>query len=156
MSVPSATVSASPPIAAATLIVLREGASETEVLMLRRQHALNAFGGLWVFPGGKIEAADRTYAAWLAALTDTLPATDLFTSVPGGAPDMGSHASRVAAIRETFEETGLLYVSVADPPFGPRYQRHREDWRIAVARDAHAFEALLEAEKAKPDLRALH
>jgi 8-oxo-dGTP pyrophosphatase MutT (NUDIX family) len=45
-------------ILAASLIVLRDGTDGLEVLMLRRPPGGN-FGGFWVFPGGKVDAADR-------------------------------------------------------------------------------------------------
>ena len=43
---------------AATVIVLREGATGPEVLMIERPDR-GSFAGAWVFPGGKVEPADR-------------------------------------------------------------------------------------------------
>lgn len=74
-------------IPAATVILLREAASGRgiETLMLRRNSKLAFVGGMWVFPGGRIDEADRT----------SLPATD----------ELG--AARCAAVRESREEAGL-------------------------------------------------
>lgn len=72
----------SPLIPAATVILLRDGASGPEVLMLRRNKSLKAFGGVWVFPGGRVDAADA-------------PGADEITR------------ARATAVRETSEETGL-------------------------------------------------
>jgi 8-oxo-dGTP pyrophosphatase MutT (NUDIX family) len=77
--------------------VLREGEGDLEVLMLRRV-ARGFFGGLWVFPGGKVEDIDRSDLA-RAAVT-----------IPEGADDL---PWRAAALRETIEEVG---VAITDPP----------------------------------------
>jgi len=71
-----------PLIPAATVLLLREQNGRLEVLMLRRNRALKAFGGAWVFPGGRVDDVD----------------------VPEGDELMRAKA---AAIRETQEETGL-------------------------------------------------
>ncbi len=69
-------------IPAATVMLLREHENQSQVLMLHRASQIS-FGGMWVFPGGKIDAADYT----------------------GGLND--NDAARVAAARETEEETGI-------------------------------------------------
>ncbi|NYZ17778.1 NUDIX domain-containing protein [Azospirillum sp. RWY-5-1] len=79
------------PRPAATVILLRDGADGPEVYVIRRHDALAFAGGATVFPGGRIDPADGD-PAW----------ADL---CPGTGDD---HASRIAAIRETFEECGLL------------------------------------------------
>ena len=48
----------SPAIPAATVVVLRDGPGGLESLMLRKNSRL-AFGGMWVFPGGRIDDADH-------------------------------------------------------------------------------------------------
>ena len=80
---------------AATLLLLRDGAAELEVLMVTR-HAATAFaGGAAVFPGGRLDAEDR--APQLLRHCRAVPGVD--------AEQM---ALRICAIRETFEEAGLL------------------------------------------------
>ena len=69
---------------AATVVLLREHAGRLETLLLRRNAAVQFAGGLWVFPGGAIDAADFA----------------------GAANDIMAAAKR-AAIREAREETGL-------------------------------------------------
>jgi 8-oxo-dGTP pyrophosphatase MutT (NUDIX family) len=84
-------------IPAATVIVLRDGAEGIEVLMLRRDRDLSFAGGMWVFPGGRIDPED-------------LEAVDL-DEVPAGDPDPLQRrlelAARIAAVREAQEEAGL-------------------------------------------------
>jgi 8-oxo-dGTP pyrophosphatase MutT (NUDIX family) len=48
---------AEPAIPAATVLLLREHQNQNQVLMLHKTSKI-AFGGMWVFPGGKIDAAD--------------------------------------------------------------------------------------------------
>ena len=73
-----------PLLAAATVVVLRDAEPGPEILMLQRSSA-HVFGGMWVFPGGKVEPED------LAAVDGD---------------EVG--AARVAAVRECQEEAGLV------------------------------------------------
>ena len=75
---------------AATILLLRDGAKGLEVFMVVRHHAIDFAAGALVFPGGRVEDSDHALAARL------------------GATDVGATAFRLAAIRETFEECGVL------------------------------------------------
>ena len=75
-----------PAIPAATLIVVRETSALPELLMVERAAGMAFAGGALVFPGGRIDEGDQM----LAANAD----------VPDG-------AARIAAIRETIEETAI-------------------------------------------------
>ncbi len=79
-------------IAAATVIVFRNAGdgNPPELLMVTRSRRMTFAGGAAVFPGGRVDPADYDLAA------------NLDTMLP---PDEAAH--RVAAIRETLEETGL-------------------------------------------------
>ena len=146
-----------PATAAATVVVLRDGAHGPEVLLQRRLPTLPDFGGLWAFPGGKVEPADRAYAAWLLSQAPPAVAEDLFAPLGEvGVLESAPAGARLAAIREAFEETGLLYAEGWTALSVERFQRHREDWRVAIARDATAFEALMSAEGLRPATHALH
>ncbi|MFT4873314.1 NUDIX hydrolase [Congregibacter sp.] len=70
--------------AASTVVLLRDGEVDLEVLMVRRNRALAFAGGFWVFPGGAVDDADRAQA--------------------GDDPD---EAARYAAAREAEEEAGV-------------------------------------------------
>ena len=96
-----------PAIPAATVVLLRDGVDGLETLMLHRTSKV-AFGGMWVFPGGKVEADDRH----------------------GDDPDdpEAEAAARRAASRESVEECGLLvephelvpFSHWTPPPITPR------------------------------------
>src|ERR1700689_632897 len=99
-------MSASPviPRPAATLIPVRDAAHGIEVFMLRRSERANFAPGAYVFPGGRIDAADG--AAEGAALCTGRD--DAGASRELGIAD-GGLAFRIGAIRECFEEAGLLF-----------------------------------------------
>jgi 8-oxo-dGTP pyrophosphatase MutT (NUDIX family) len=84
-------------IPAATVVVVRDADAGVEVLMLRRDRDLSFAGGMWVFPGGRIDAAD------LDEVDPDLIAAD------DPQPDVTrlEHAARIAAVREAAEEAGL-------------------------------------------------
>ena len=69
-------------IPAATVILLREAAGGPEVLLVQRHPQLTFMGGMWAFPGGRVEASD-------------------------GLDSDPEHAFRVAAVREMFEECAI-------------------------------------------------
>lgn len=77
-------------IPAATLILMRPATAggAPEILMLQRAETMAFAAGALVFPGGRIDPADRNAASRLA-------------------PDLEDAAARIAAIRETIEETGV-------------------------------------------------
>ncbi len=94
-----------PPLPSATVIVLRDGPSTLEVLLVRRHGNSAVLGGVHVFPGGKLDAADHVVDP--AALDRSPHECALCLNEPGLEPAtaLGLH---VAALRETFEESGLL------------------------------------------------
>lgn len=110
-----------PPLVSATVMVVREAARGLEVLMVRRHGNSGVLGGVHVFPGGKLDAADtqadpsimdQSPEHCLQALAE--PTLDAATAV-------GLH---VAALRETFEECGLLLGVQARPVHAQQVREH--------------------------------
>jgi 8-oxo-dGTP pyrophosphatase MutT (NUDIX family) len=98
-----------PVVDAATVVLVREVGAGLECLMLRK-NAGQTFGGLWVFPGGKLEPEE-------------------------GAGEAGA---RRAAVREAFEETGLVLDGEALVPFAhwlppPEAPRRFATWFFVAA-----------------------
>ncbi len=94
---------------AATIILVRRDAAKPRVLMGKRNSGHDFMPNLWVFPGGRIDRADFRAPH----------ATDLRPEV---AAKFDRHIKRgrgqalaLAAIRETFEEAGLLLAKKAPP-----------------------------------------
>jgi 8-oxo-dGTP pyrophosphatase MutT (NUDIX family) len=88
-----------PPIPAATVVLIRDGDDGLETLMLRR-NAKGSFGGMWVFPGGRVDPGDGD----------------------------GEDGARRAAARETLEEASLVvdpddlvpFAHWTPPPVAPK------------------------------------
>jgi 8-oxo-dGTP pyrophosphatase MutT (NUDIX family) len=90
---------------AATLILIDRTRRETKVLLGRRHHGHTFMPGKFVFPGGRVEPVDRLMpvAEPLHPQIEARLMRSLQRPSPGRA-----RAFALAAIRETFEETGLL------------------------------------------------
>lgn len=97
---------AQPPCNSASVVLLRDSPDGLQVLLMRRSTRSTVLGGAYVFPGGKLEAADSADAA-LARL-DSPPAR-LQDAL--GEPALNSRQAAalfIAAIRETAEEVGVF------------------------------------------------
>ncbi|HEX5590556.1 MAG TPA: NUDIX domain-containing protein [Candidatus Limnocylindrales bacterium] len=105
-----------PPLPAATVVLLRPGNHDLQVLLTRRP-ATMAFGpDIHVFPGGRVDPADATPEALAAAgITPDQAAANLGVGLApdGGMTAAAALAHHVAAVRETVEETGIV-VRAAD------------------------------------------
>jgi 8-oxo-dGTP pyrophosphatase MutT (NUDIX family) len=99
-----------------TVVLVRENEDAPELLMMQR-HERSSFGGAFAFPGGVLEPADHAVAEWCDGVTES-EATRLL-----GDDDGLAYFS--AAIRELFEESGVLLASLGAP-----------DVNLDAARDA--------------------
>jgi 8-oxo-dGTP pyrophosphatase MutT (NUDIX family) len=90
---------------ASTLILVDRSVSPPKVLLGQRHHSHKFMPGKFVFPGGRVEAVDKQMA--VRAHLDPQCERHLLNGVQRPTP---AHARAIvmAAIRETFEETGLL------------------------------------------------
>jgi len=126
---------------ATTVLLLRpskpgDAGSPLEVFMVVRHHAIDAFSGALVFPGGKLEEADgnpqlKARCAGAAKISD------------------GELKFRIAGVREAFEECGILLarkrgernlIAAAD------LKGIEERWRAKLAKDEASIVDLVEAE----------
>ncbi len=111
---------------AATLLIVRRDGPLPRVLMGRR-HGGHAFmPDKWVFPGGRIDRADFA----VPCASELRP--DVAGALERTGPARRARALACAAIRETFEETGLLLAQPAPPlrragAWGPFLARGRPD-----------------------------
>ncbi len=138
-----------PPRDAASVVLLREGASGPEVLLLRRHASSQVLGGAYVFPGGKLERSDSAPAT--QARLDA-PASALHAALGESAlnPDVAAGLF-VAALREAFEESdGLLATQAGRLPNAGARQR-----AVAAIRAGTPFDALLAQHDWQLDSRAL-
>jgi 8-oxo-dGTP pyrophosphatase MutT (NUDIX family) len=119
---------------AATVMLVRDGdhaVAPLEVFMLRRNLRSDFVGGAFVFPGGGVDDADRH--ADLEALCEGRTDAECSTLLDLD-PPTGGLAYWVAAIRESFEEAGVLLayeptgevVDLRDPAVEDRFAVHRK------------------------------
>jgi len=99
---------------AATVVIFRhsEPGQPPELLMVQRARNMRFAGGAAVFPGGRVDEADRSLAA-------------AFVGAGDWAGDLEETAARIAAIRETLEETGLA-IGIDRPVSGAEAAQARE------------------------------
>jgi 8-oxo-dGTP pyrophosphatase MutT (NUDIX family) len=116
---------------AATVMLVRDGADgRLEVFMLRRNLNSDFVGGAYVFPGGAVDPADRH--ADLEPICEGRTDSDASTAL-ALEPPTGGLAYWVAAVRESFEEAGVLLaydadgaiVDFRDAAVAERFDRHR-------------------------------
>lgn len=127
-----------PALPSASVVLLRDGAQGLEVFLLQRHGLSDVLGGAYVFPGGKV---DREDAEWL----DRLDADPAQLHARLGEPDLSqaqAGALFVAAVREVFEETGVLFAPVAPADAqaawaqlrtGPRFDEVLAPWNLRLA-----------------------
>jgi glyoxylase-like metal-dependent hydrolase (beta-lactamase superfamily II)/8-oxo-dGTP pyrophosphatase MutT (NUDIX family) len=129
---------------AASLILVRDGDTGLEVLMLRRAERENDLrSGVCVFPGGVVDERDR--AAHGCCLGGDDAALSRRFGVAEGALDYA-----VAALRECFEEVGVLLVEGAFEPAAV------EPWRSRLQAGEAGAAELCETFGLRLDLRGVH
>src|SRR4051812_3458249 len=132
---------AAPPRPATTVLLLRpskpgDAGSPLEVFMVVRHHAIDAFSGALVFPGGKLEEADGD-----PRLKERCAGADTISA--------GELKFRIAGVREAFEECGILLarkrgernlIAAAD------LAGIEDRWRAKLTTDEASIVDLVEAE----------
>lgn len=128
---------------AASLLLLRDGEQGLELLMLRRaEREGDRRSGATVFPGGVLDARDRAAHACCMGPDDAALSRRL--GVPEGGLDFA-----IAAVRETFEEVGLLLAEGA-VEIGALH-----DWRLRLQAGSAGVAEFCAATGLKLDLREL-
>mgnify|MGYP002631562734 CR=1 FL=1 len=130
---------AAPPVEprpAATLILLRETPAQSmQVLMVKRHQDIRFAGGAVVFPGGRVDATDH-------ALADSHK----------------GDAFKIAAIRETFEESGILlacHAKTGAPVCKENADRMLSQYRADVCSGKFTFGEMLDKESLIADTNKL-
>jgi 8-oxo-dGTP pyrophosphatase MutT (NUDIX family) len=126
---------------AATILLLRDRPTGLEVFMVVRHHAIDFAAGALVFPGGRVEDSDQE----LADRPHDCPNPEGLSA--------DALAFRIAAIRETFEECGVLLAR----PHGSQdlidaatLKRLEDQHRAALNAGSIGFDAVLGSEGLLP------
>lgn len=122
-----------PPRAAATVVMLRDGTDGMEVFLLKRHGLSDVMGGAYVFPGGKVDASDAQLDMD-THLDQPLAALHASLNEPEIEP-LTAAGLYVAAVREAFEESGILFAHGASPELATQ--------AAELLRDGHTFDAVL-------------
>lgn len=115
----------------AATVMLIDDRPDLQVFMMER-HANTVFaGGMWVFPGGAVDPSDDPAAFQdISIHRSDAEASELMSL------DSGGLAYYIAAIREAFEEAGILLaldkqslrpLDLTEPAAQRRFQQHRDD-----------------------------
>jgi 8-oxo-dGTP pyrophosphatase MutT (NUDIX family) len=132
---------ATAPRDSSSVILVRPSDGWAEALLIRR-HANLAYGGSWVFPGGKLEPSDGS--------PETLARLGVEERRPGIA------ALMVGACRETFEETGIVLARRANGEFcDEELATSLQPFRTEVSQDPQRFVSLLAEHGLKIDASRL-
>ena len=125
-----------PPRPAATVIMLRDSKSDgqgLEVFLIKRHLNSNVLGGVFVFPGGKVDKLD---AELDTATYLNQPVAELHRALNESDTDALIAASLyIAAVREVFEESGILFAEGATHAHADR--------ATAMLREGKTFGAVL-------------
>lgn len=119
---------------AATLIIVDSSSGEPRVLLGRRRPDMVFMPGRYVFPGGRMDPADRHMA-----VEDDLTRSDLkklMVAMKGKPSETRARGLALAAVRETFEEAGLI---IGRPLTAPAAAK-TPDWQAFLA---HGFRPAL-------------
>ena len=131
-----------PPRASATVVLLRDGDHKTlEVFLLRRHKASAVLGGVYVFPGGKLD--DEDCNPNLHAYLDNSPQI-LHSNL--GEDDLSVNMAAglyVAAVREVLEECGVLYARQKNEDLLTYDATKRQMWQQQL-HSGQAFSNVLE------------
>ena len=122
----------STPVPAATVLLVRQERA-LEVLMVRRHHQIDFVSGALVFPGGKL-SADDVDPRWLDHV-----------ETPAGIDNI-ERELRIAAIREAFEESGIMLAREkrGGPLASPEAFAALHERRAAISEGKESFLAALE------------
>ena len=131
---------------ASTMLLLRDGADGMEVFMVVRHHQIDFASGALVFPGGSVDADDHEVAK------------DSALHGASGGLDAAALAFRVGAVRETFEECGILLARPKGSEAlvtATRASEIEDKHRVALNKGERSFSEILKTEGVVPALDLL-
>lgn len=135
------------PRPASTVLLLRAGGDGLEVYLVRRHGRSGFMAGAHVFPGGRVDAADRELASLLPA--ETVASLRLV----GIDDPLDAAAYWIAAVRETAEECGVLLTRTRD---GAWASADTAEEVFAALRAGASFAETLDRHRLIPDVSGLH
>jgi 8-oxo-dGTP pyrophosphatase MutT (NUDIX family) len=134
------------PRPAATAVLMRDAAAGPEILLLKRHRSSGFVPGAYVFPGGRVDPADRE-------------SIELLQTVSQAEDDSSFPAAEywIAALREIFEETGVLLARTTTGAWSAAAgtDPNLEEWREGLMTERASLGELLEARQLTLDAREM-
>lgn len=143
------------PRPAATIVLLRDGEEGLELLLMRRNRKAGFVPGAYVFPGGRVDRGDAGEA--LVARVDALSPETAARRLAMAGAEPPAIAYYLAAVREAFEETGILVARRADGSAPPTAAEDADvdALREELMEDLIGLDEVLDALECRIDGRAL-
>ena len=145
---------------AATVVLLQdqEGSGPPSVFFVQRHRKSGFMPNAFVFPGGRVDEADRERR--LVERTDIADADALLNRMAGLTSSEAVIGHIAAAVRETFEEAGVLLATLHGEPLpssneAPELWDRLDQWRAKINAGQARFIDLLEQENLRLDGSAL-
>jgi len=142
---------ASVPVRPAATIMLIDDRPDLHVLMMRRNARTVFAGGMWVFPGGRVDDDDRS-----PELLDACASSELRWTDDGVNFADGAQAYWVATARETFEEAGMLLARAGDEPIHAVDTPRWIEYRRALNAGEISFADIVARENLSLDTDSIH
>ena len=145
---------ASIPLPASTVVLIRpDGGSHFEIYLNRRPDAMSSYAGVYVFPGGRVEASDSSAA--MLRLSRGLTPQEAQQQLGGDLPAEICLAHWIAAVRELFEESGIHFFSPSNDAARDDLAERLASQRAALQRGQVDLASLLRSEQLYCDLARL-
>lgn len=125
---------------ASTVILVRDGDQDVEIFLLQRVQGMAFAGGMTVFPGGGVDKSDATAQVQWAGPSEQWWAEKFSTDVAR------ARALVCAAVRETFEECGVLLAGPTADTIVADTSGYAQD-RVALENHELSFSDFLKKEK---------
>ena len=123
---------------AATLALVRDSDRGPEILLLQRSHDAVFLPGFYVYPGGAVDDADHTLEPHIAGPSDA--EISRVMNLPAG-----GYSYMAAAIRECFEEAGLLLAATDDGGWPDLAETELLQWREGLTSGERSLAELCRA-----------
>lgn len=139
-----------------------------KIMLLKRSNKMKVLPGFHVFPGGKYDAKVDESKEWLSVYNKSKLNGMINKNSLGNLVEAQTNAGsipfeasfRLCAIRETFEETGLLLATEHDDDqpkaLSTYFNKDLSEWHDIIKNDSSKFLAMCLELKLKPDIFGLH
>lgn len=128
-----------------------------KLVTIKRGSHSNYLPGTFAFPGGNFDEGDE-HVDWLSIIPPE--ERDIYLSTETSSPIPRALSLRITAIRETFEECGILLCKAYNTPktdkVTPLFINDSKGWREKIHKNSYEFLNLCRSYRCHPDVRNLY